>query len=1098
MTIRTSIFSLLLLFLLVSFPRVGHSLDSVEFEHINRSSGMPSNSVTSILQDKYGMMWFGTYNGLVRFNGYDYKVFIHNPSDSTSLSDNFVNSLELSKDGRLLVGHRNHGFSIFNYETEKFKRFTHATDGTNSLSSDHLYDLLCDKKGNIWIGTKEGLDKFDCQTGRFKHYKIATNSPKISEQSLVSSMIEDSDGQLLLFVSGRKIVRFDPSSESYTTLNVPIPNSRKMRINKGGTIFKDKEGFLWIGTEQDGIIRFNEQTGESVFYNTSNSGMTSNVIMHFMQDSHGKIWISTDGGGLMEFNHSSNKITIHRYNLKNPTSISSNAVYFVLEDRTGHLWIATYAAGINIIKKNKKRFQLYTNNGPAHTSLSYKSVLSFADAGNGKVWVGTDGGGLNLFDPKSKTFEWLKKENSGICSNIIKSLMVDDFGNLWAGTYASGLCKINFAKREFKNFQPTDSASPTTVIGMNIWAFGKAANGNLWIGELNEGIDFYNASTQTFEHYLFKDKSDGIVREGSIMSILVDKKGKVWIGTETLGIQIFDPETKTLKTIKSELGNTNGLLSNNIQTLIQDSDGFIWIGTKQGGVTKLVDLENHKFVNYTTKNGLAGSTVFGIVEDKNKNFWISTDNGISMLDTKTNTFHSFDKSDGLQSLEFSMNAAFKDRDGYIYFGGTDGFNRFHPDSIVYNDHRPSVFMSGFKLFNKSIEANVRDNGKVYLTKPIHLLDTIVLDYTDYVFSIEFSAIDYTTPERNQFAYRLEGLENEWNYVDASKRIATYTNLSPGEYTFHVKASNNDGVWNEQGRTILIIVLPPWWQTWWFQAIAAIVIVLSLIAFFYLRLRSIKERNIVLYKLVKQKTSELEGKNIELLQSNNTKDKLFSIIGHDLRNPVSALSALTDMLQTNYHLLGDKDKHHIVEHIQASSTSLKLLVNNLLDWALVQSKHLDPHPTIVEIRKASEECFKLVKLLAHSKNITLENDCAEHHYVFSDPNMFHTILRNLISNAIKFTPKEGKVKIASKELENDTIQLIISDTGAGMSQQKIDQILANQKLVSTTGTSDEKGSGLGLVVVKEFIEANKGKLQIKSSLGQGTSFLIELPMMHTFE
>ena len=1086
-----------LFLLFVSLPNLSFSSDPVAFEHINRSNGLPSNSITAIIQDKYGMMWFGTYNGLVRFNGYDYKIFTNNPTDSNSHSDNFINNLALTKDGNLLVGHRNHGFSIFDYKSESFKRFSNKPGEINSLGHDNIFDVHSDKKGNIWIGTLLGLDKFEIKTGKFTHYHLSTNQENPIEKQLISSIVEENDGQLLLFVSGMKIVRFNPENELFTPLKVDVGYSFKARINKGGIIFKDKQGFLWIGTEQDGLIRFDERTNTTFRYKKSNSGETLRVIMHIMQDSEDKIWVSTDGNGLIEFNYSTDKFIYHTYDPQKPTSIGSNAVYFSLEDKSKHIWVATYAAGINIIKKNKKRFELYTNNGFGKYSLSYKSVLSFEDNKDGKIWVGTDGGGLNLFDPKTKTFEWITKENSGICSNIIKTLLKDDFDNLWIGTYASGLCKANFKTKEFKHYLPENNPTSTSILGINVWSIAKGNNGDFWLGELNAGLDFYNATTRKFEHILHEDDSATIARKGSVMTIMVDKSGKVWIGTQTHGVQVFDPKTKKLKIFINDPKNKSSIISNNTQTIIQDSKGFIWIGTRQGGVSKLIDYNSNKFINYTQQEGLAGNTIFGIIEDDNHNFWISTDNGVSMLDTKTNTFRSFDKSDGLQSLEFAIDAAIKGKDGFIYLGGTDGFNRFHPDSIKYNTNKPEVFITGFNLFNKNIESKMSYNNRVYFDKALHLLDTIKLNYTDYVFSIAFSAIDYTTPERNKFAYRLEGFEDNWNYVDATKRLATYTNLNPGHYIFHVKAANNDGVWNEKGKSILIIIYPAWWQTWWFRIICAILIASTLIGFYYFRLHQIRDRNIVLYKIVKHKTGELEEKNTELLQSNNTKDKLFSIIGHDLRNPVSALSTLTDMLQTNYAILGDKDKAHIIDHIQSSSNALKLLVNNLLDWALVQSKHLNPHPTIVETKKATEECFKLVRLLAHSKNITLENLCADSHYVFADPNMFHTILRNIVSNSIKFTPKEGKVSIESIEIGSDKMLISITDTGIGMSKKHINQLLSSQKLVSTTGTSNEKGSGLGLVVVKEFIEANKGYMTITSIEGKGTKFMIQLPMMQLF-
>lgn len=1095
MTHKKTIYHSILVLFLTSTSFWCFSKDPIEFEHINRDNGLPSNTVTAIVQDKYGMMWMSTFNGLVRFDGYNYKVFVHIPSDSNSLSDNLVNCLKLTHDGRVLVGHENHGFSIFDYKTEKFHRYKHSESIKNSLHSDRVFELHCDKNGVIWVGTLDGLGKFDTKSGRFSHFNIHDPKDKEGEEDFVSSIVEEQDGRLLLFVSGKKIARFNPASSTYEFLKVPELPYPKVRINRGGIIYKDKKGYIWIGTEYKGIVRFEEQTGQAQYYNTRNSELSTNVILHFMQDRSGKMWISTDGGGLMEYIYAANTFNIHRYDPKNASSVSSNAVYYVYEDLTGHLWVGTYAAGLNIIKQNKKRFELYTNDGNGQSSLSYKSVLAFADGGNGKVWIGTDGGGLNLFDPKKKAFEWFSKKKSGICSDIIKSLARDNAGNLWMGTYASGLGRVNFEKKQYTHFMPSEKPDSTTIARINVWALGKGKNDDVWIGELDAGVDHYDANTKTFKHYLYQDDADGTAKNGSVMALLVDKDENVWVGTETQGVHRLDAKDRSLTTFVNQPTETQSLCSNNVQTIIQDSEGYIWVGTKQGGLSKLINEAQKKFTTYTKAEGLSGNTVYGIVEDNNKNLWISTDNGISMLDRAKNKFHTFDKSDGLQSLEFTMNACYKDSDGFIYFGGTDGFNRFHPDSIHFNHHKPEVFISGFKLFNKTTET--KNGSNRYFHKPIHMADTIYLSHSDYVFSLEFAAIDYTTPERNKFAYRLEGFEEDWNYVEASKRIATYTNLAPGTYRFHVRASNNDGLWNEQGRSIMIIVNPPWWQTWWFRSLAILLAASALIGFYYLRLSQIRERNVVLYKLVKQKTAELEGKNNELIQSNDTKDKLFSIIGHDLRNPVSALSTLTDMLQGNYAILGEKDKSHIVDHIQASANALKLLVNNLLDWALVQSKHLDPHPTIVETRKASEECFKLVKLSAHSKNIVLENHCAESHYVFVDPNMFHTILRNIVSNSIKFTPKDGRISIESTEIGNQNMLISITDTGTGMSQQKIDELLSDQKLVSTAGTANEKGSGLGLVVVKEFVEANKGHLSITSSPEKGTKFIIQLPMMQPF-
>jgi len=478
-------------------------------------------------------------------------------------------------------------------------------------------------------------------------------------------------------------------------------------------------------------------------------------------------------------------------------------------------------------------------------------------------------------------------------------------------------------------------------------------------------------------------------------------------------------------------------------------------------------------------------------------------------------------------MEFAKGASLKDDEGYLYFGGTDGFNRFHPDSLLYNTKVPQVYISGIKLFNKAIEAGQVYNRKTYFNKPLYLLDTLQLSYSDYVFSLEYTCTDFTNPDKVQFAYMLEGFETEWNQVDATKRSATYTNLAPGIYTFRVKASNSDGVWNNEGATLTVIVSPPWYSTWWFKTAVIIFVLTVLLCVYYYRVRRIRTQNKRLSKLVKSKTSELQKVNSELLlknehtvrsnnqleaqkfeitkqkdeleninnqlnQLNETKDKLFSIIGHDLRNPVSALSSLTSMLHQNYAILNETEKLQIVDHIQTSSTSLKILVTNLLNWALVQGKSLHPSPEIINLCKISDDCFKLLKLHAIGKNIRLENNCKAEHLVFADSEMIQTVVRNLVSNAIKFTEKEGVISISTQSRDDGFVSIIVSDTGSGMDSEKLSQLLSNEKIVSTKGTSQEKGSGIGLVIVREFIEANSGMLEVKSELGQGTTFIISLP------
>jgi ligand-binding sensor domain-containing protein/signal transduction histidine kinase/DNA-binding response OmpR family regulator len=1095
---------------------------NIAFEHINRDNGLPNNSVTAIVQDKHGMMWFSMFNGLVRFNGYDYKYFYHDPKDSNSIADNYVNCLEMAHDGSLLVGHENHGFSIFNHETERFHRFQHKPKNTNTLSSNHVFSLYGDKKGRVWIGSDSGLDKLEVKTGRFTHYPIVSGQK--NDPGFISYILEEQDGKLLLFVGGEKIIRFDPErGSSQLVYSITFPKLQ-VRINKGGMIYKDNQDFLWIGAEFDGLARFQESTGKIKHYNSSNSSIRSNVIMQVMQDRYGRIWVATDGGGLLKYNKEKDDFTAYRYDAKNKESISSNAVYTVFEDDNSNIWIGTYAAGLNVIKPNKRRFESYTNNGNGRNSLSYKSVLSFAEADQGKVWVGTDGGGLNLFDPKTKTFEHFTKQNSGICSDIIKSLTRDDAGNLWIGTYASGLCVANFQKMQFKSYRPASQISQTTITKLNIWAMSKGQNGDVWIGNLDGGLDQFVASKNQFNHYLHDTKS-GILQNSGVVAILRDKQENIWLGLESQpGLYKLNPSTGVITSFTYQNNNPNSLPNSCVQTIMQDSDGKIWLGLKQGGISMLENERENKFINYTQSRGIPGTTTYGIVEDGRKNLWISTDNGICVFERSKNTFRSFDKSDGLQSLEFAMNATYKDKNGFIYFGGSDGFNRFYPDSIKYNMHIPNVFVSSFKVFNKEIEPNKEQNGKVYFTKPIYLLDTLFLDYFDNVFSMEFTAVDFASPEKNKFAYRLEGLEKDWNYVDASKRMANYTNLAPGTYTFHVKASNNDGLWNEVGRRLTIIVSPPWWQTWWFRAFLILAIIFIIYVYTYLknkkvRLRAkllkqevalrtyeLQEANALLTdqkqemlrqydrilgqqkELVLQK-SELEEANLFLETSNNQKSTLLSVVSHDVRGPVNNFMELIKLGQK----VANDEVKEILSMAANQAGSLVQMTTGLLQWAMFQRNKSDLHKESVRVADLCHELKEELGPFALGKKIKLQVDVPAHLYVFADRNALKTIVRNICSNAIKYSPSNETVFLSAEEIDSENrIKIVVRDHGMGIEPEKIADLFRFKENKRTKGTSGELGAGVALLFAEELVKLNDGRLEVESQLGKGSTFSILMP------
>ena len=1100
----------------------GLSQNNIIFEHINRDNGLPNNSVTAIVQDKHGMMWFAMFNGLVRFNGYDYKYFFNNPKDSNSIADNYVNCLEMAQDGSLLIGHENHGFSIFNHQTESFRKFQHKPSDTNSLNSNHVFSLHGDKKGHVWIGTDKGLNRLDVSTGKFIHYPIVPEHKK--NEAFISSILEENDGKLLLFVSGEKIIRFDPESGlSKLIYSISFPINQK-RINKGGIIYKDHQDFLWIGAEFDGLSRFQESTGLIKHYNSKNSSIQSNVIMHIMEDHLHRIWVATDGGGLLNYNKEKDDFSAYRYDVKNKSSISSNAVYTVFEDDNSNIWIGTYSAGLNVIKPNKRRFETYTNNGNGSNSLSYKSVLSFADAGMGNVWVGTDGGGLNLFDPEIKKFEYFTKENTGICSNIVKSLARDSAGNIWIGTYADGLCVSNFQKNQFKSYRPSAEISSSTITKLNVWAITKGRNGDIWIGNLDGGLDQFVSSKNQFNHYLHDIKS-GVLQNSGVVAILRDKQENIWLGLESQpGLHKLNPSTGIITSFIHQENNKNSLPNTCVQTIMQDSDGKIWVGLKHGGISMLENEKEKKFINYSQARGIPGTTTYGIVEDGHKNLWISTDYGIYVFERNKNSFRSFDKSDGLQSLEFAMNAYYKDKDGFIYFGGSDGFNRFHPDSIHYNKHVPNVLISSLKIFNQEIIPGKEQNGKIYFNKPIYLLDTLFLDHLDNVFTLEFTAVDYASPEKNKFAYRLEGLEENWNNVNSSKRITTYTNLSPGTYIFHVKACNNDGLWNEDGRRLTIIVSPPWWQTLWFKALLLALSLLVAYVYSYLRNKNIILSALVLKREVNLRTSELleantllteqkqemvrqydrileqqkellvkktelEEANIFLETSNNQKSTLISVVSHDVKGPVNNFLTLIQSGQK----VANEEVRAILNIAANQAHSLVQMTTDLLQWAMFQRNKSNQSKESVKVADLCNELREELNPFAFEKLVKIEVDVLANLYVLVDRNALKTIIRNICSNAIKFSPFDGTVYLHAREASSENGVLItVRDQGNGIEPDKIPDLFKLKANKGTKGTFGEQGEGIALVFADELAKLNNGRLSVESKLGTGSIFSILMP------
>ena len=1109
----------------------------VEFDHINRNDGLPNNTVNAILQDRYGFMWFGTRNAMVRYDGYNFKAYNYSSTDSTSLNDDYIRCLLETKAGDLFIGLRFKGFCKYNRSQENFTRYNTAN---SALSDDNIVTMMQDSKGHIWIGTLSGFDRFDPVANTLKHYSLPSYSlPDQQRGAYVSSIVEDKAGMLWIFGVGNKLLKFDPRTELFLN-NITITQNQEslVLLNRGGVLLLTEDNEIWIGTERDGLFLYTIATGSLKQYTSARGMSETNMISSLFMDSGGILWVGTDGNALFRYHAHRDEFEHISNDPMNPKSLNGNAVFSIYETKPDIIWIGTYAGGLNIYKKYAKKFQLIDDKGKPGYRLSNKFVIALEDAGNDKVWIGTDGGGLNLLDTRTGKIMVYSKSNSALKTNIPKSLLLDRNGKLWIGSYGSGLSLFDPATGKVKQFTVGSSKkSANTIPHYNIWSLAEDKDGKIWIGTLDEGLDVYDPHTGHFKNYPYNNKANGLP-DSRVQVVMVDSKNRVWLGTKD-GLCYYDRAGDRF--VPFTLAHTANVSKsiNNIKSIYEDYRGNIWFGSEAAGLCQITNIEKKEYRLYTQKDGLPGNSIFGIVQDFEGYFWLSTDNGLSRFDDLKKTFSNFDVNDGLQNNEFEVGAFLKLKHGNMLFGGIDGLNYVVPGNIHINARLPEVRITGLSLFNKSLDLGDTYNEHTILKEPVYLLKQIDLLYDENDFTFEFAALDYTAPLQNKYAYMLEGVDRDWVYVDAHKRFASYTNIEPGTYTFRVKASNNDGYWNNTGTSIVLIISPPWWETWWFRTLAVIFSMSILFGVYYVRTRQVIRNTIRLEKEVKLRTAELselnvylqsrnleiekakdlleknnyllsenneqitqqqqeiinqknvlEHKNRELNKLNATKDKFFSIIAHDIKNPVNAIKVLSDQVYDHIDDLTVLERNEMLEHLKKSSSGLYSLAINLLDWARSQKGDIEADIKETNVRNVVEECVLLVNSQATAKNILLVNDCASHINVLADKNMLLTIVRNLISNAIKFAPKGSTVRISLRELDKNFIGIEVIDAGPGLDEEQI------LKLTDMSGElyqskQTDYGTGLGLMLVKEFTLINNGYIEVDSETDFGTTITIAL-------
>jgi len=828
----------------------------IRFKHISIEEGLPQSAVYCIHQDRKGFMWFGTQEGLARYDGYNFKVYNPIPGDSTSLSDMYVMAFYEDKDGKFWIGTRN-GLNRFDPSTETFTRYKHEETKLESLTDNYVKAIYEDKKGRLWIGTANGLNRFERNTSGEDSFKVCTLGESKAEENDIRAIKEDASGVLWIGAYGSGLYKPDESKDKFKKFDVENLKSDKITV-----IAEDKNGTLWIGTEDSGLFEIDVKTGKIINRYESNprkpTGLSHNNVWTIYEDSKGILWIGTFGGGLNTFNRQSGKFTHYNHDAGVPYSLSNDSILSIYEDRSGLLWIGTYGGGLNIYDPAVRRFSLYMRYpGDNGRSLNDNTVWTFWQDPGGILWIGTEKGGLNRFNRNTGDFEYYNLENERLYYNDFRAIVRDRNNTFWVGTYGGGLAQFEPETRKFIPYKKINSESNTEKI---LTVFEDSL-GKLWIGTDFGGlIKLSDAKNGIFSVYKNDPSDSHSLSNNRVRWIFEDRSKTLWIGTGGGLNKMTDEAQGHFDIYKNRESDPHSLSHDDVRCIHEDRSGNLWIGTLGGGLNKMIDREKGIFKSYGQKEDLGNNSVYGILEDDQGNLWLSTNRGIYKFNIENEIFKNYDFEDGLQSNEFNTGAFFKNKaTGEMLFGGINGFTAFFPQEIKDDSYRTDVALVDFFLNNRPVPLKGKGTGFT-LEKTIDETHVITLPYQYNVFSFEFTALHYANPKKNCYKYQLEGYDNTWTETDGRNRRATYTNLPAGEYIFKVKGSNKDGVWGEKAASLKLNILPPPWKTWWAYS-------LYLLALFFVLFRFIRSKRI-LAKKVKERTQFLEKINLIVTSINS--------------------------------------------------------------------------------------------------------------------------------------------------------------------------------------------------------------------------------------
>ncbi len=832
---------------------------SLRFEQLGLEDGLSQSVIHTILQDQFGFLWIGTQDGLNRYDGRSFTIFRPDPDDPTSINDRWISSLYEDSQGYLWIGTHFGGLNRYDPKNGTFTYFMNDPDNPKSLSSNRISAILEDSHGDFWVGTNNGLDRLNRETGDFEHFRSDTNLATSISSNNITVLYEDSRGVLWIGTSDGGLNRYNAFNSTFTTFKFNPWDS--IGHNNIRALVEDSSGSLWIATYR-GLMLFNTENGTFVHFEHRDenfSSLADNTVMSLYKDKSGTLWVGTSNG-LDLYQPDTRSFVHYRHNSSNPTSLSNDNIQTIYEDRGGILWLGTSGSGLNRYNSQQGNFTYYRAEEGNPNSLSSNNIFPIYADKSGVIWIGAEGGGLDRLDPALGEFTHYQHDPENpdsLPSNTVTAIHVDIINTLWVGT-SEGLSRLSMGSDKFTHYLP-EKDTPNSLISKKVSVIYEDRWHTLWIGT-NKGVDRFSPFTETFVHYQANPADPNSLSDNGVSTIFQDHFGTIWIGTYSDGLNRYDAESDGFSHYRHDPKDSESLTHDLIMAIYEDDENRLWIATGGGGLN-LYDREKDSFTHYLEKDGLPNDFVYGIVGDQEGDLWLSTNFGLSRFTPETETFRNYTARDGLQSNEFNMYAYASDKDGNLYFGGINGLNTFSPAEIKDNTYLPPVVLTSFLV----------DGLPVSDQPQAELIQEVSLVWPQNDFAFEFAALDYAQPARNQHAYILENFDSDWNYIGA-RRDGRYTNLPGGTYTLRIKGTNSDGVWNENGQSILITVVPPFWQTIYFRSFAIFAVLALGIVAYRLRVEGVQAQNQNLEMLVSERTSALQKRTeeIEALYSGNEK------------------------------------------------------------------------------------------------------------------------------------------------------------------------------------------------------------------------------------